>query len=495
METEQSILFWVFLIYVLVVKCEYLFSFLPGNIAFAGCIIIIVFTAFVIWKRKTLYAYFKKLPILTNRYSEVLLFIFCLALKCLAILFFNIQSVASHPDIQVYVETAHELVNCGHAIKHGAYCLTFSHMFWFAVFLIPAILLGGSQAALSSYLACVSAITMIFVVKIVKRKTSTNRAILTGVALSILPSQILVNQYITHEIAALLFMVIAVWLYFCILPSVTNNVKKTLTYILFSILLLFSCLVNPAGIVMIIAFLMMFFIEKGNDNFKKRIIIGVKKSVVLLVIVIIGTTVARGYQIDHSIVSQNHTDSEKITWTLFVGANEETGGRWSSEDVERYSDFPVESDYNQIKEFRRELLLERYKRLKEDPAKLFRLVKEKSTTIWSCFTYPILYTNETIENESLQRFYNKYLDRPFVAIEYFTSLGALIWCFAGLLERKKRQDMDLLLVTRLFLYGMTMMLLLTECNNKYILTMQPFFILLTVIIWPISTERAYVRNK
>lgn len=90
------------------------------------------------------------------------------------------------------------------------------------------------------------------------------------------------------------------------------------------------------------------------------------------------------------------------------------------------------------------------------------------------FGYSILYTNENIPDIHLQSIYNSWLDRPLLLLEYGASVFASIICLTqAIWNRKKVSDYALLI--QLFFMGMTAMLMLTECRNKYTIVLQPFF--------------------
>ena len=141
--------------------------------------------------------------------------------KFIAVMAFHINSIDDHSDINVYVTTSKELADYGMVKQYANYCNSFSHMFWYAVFLTPVTrLFGISQLAYSIYLS----ITLTLVCALVFDTMSFlySKAIAFSVAFlfCILPSQILLPQYVTHEIASMFFLFIGIWLYFKIDVSI-----------------------------------------------------------------------------------------------------------------------------------------------------------------------------------------------------------------------------------------------------------------------------------
>ena len=265
-----NIIFLIFLAYVLIAKCAYLFNLLPSFFAVGGAVIIFLFIVVIYMKWQSLKTQqdllLEKLKPVS--YKKMLLIILLCAVVTKVILtnILQITSIASHKDIQVYVETAKELAVNGVVRKYADYCFTYSHMFWYALFLTPIVkIFGEAQSVMSLYMAAVSTITLLLVFDMISYKVSKESAFVISLILCFLPSQLLLNQYITHEHALLFFLTIAVWLYFRILPDAQNVSLKILYAPLFVLSLFCAYLVNTAGLVMILSFMILFLVEIFNS--------------------------------------------------------------------------------------------------------------------------------------------------------------------------------------------------------------------------------------
>ena len=108
------------------------------------------------------------------------------------------------------------------------------------------------------------------------------------------------------------------------------------------------------------------------------------------------------------------------------------------------------------------------------------MIKHKITVIWGNFSYSIEYTNETIPNESISKFYNQYLFKPLTFIEYLVLLLLAVFGLASLIRNKSAKKEYLIVFTQLYLLGTTSLLLLTECRNKYTISLIPIFLIICI---------------
>lgn len=474
-------IFTGFMVYVILAKCVYSGNILPQMIAVARIAITVGFIAVTIWKWDRIQTYaVQKVYCFNSSLSYRRMFLLLLACslvtKVMLTCLLQITSISAHPDIQVYVRTAEELAMDGIVKTYADYCFGFSHMFWYAVFLAPAVrLCGSSQFAMSIYMAVIMTLSLLLMFDLLAYRAGKEKAFAVSIVLCILPSQLLINQYIIHEHALLFFLMTAVWLYFRVIPALNSLTAKGICYAFFTLSLLTAFLMNAAGLVMIIAFALLFLCEALRPFSLKNSCKRLGMLALLLAVVVLGSMSANSYQLRKSQLSSDFIKDDKILWTLFVGANAETNAGWSRSDVTKFSNYPAEASYSEIQQFRKDCLMNRYKALFQNPKELWNLLKNKSVEIWACFRYPIRFTKETVKSQTLRTIYNR-LYPPIKLLEYTASLFGAIGCLAGIVRKKTFEIYDdRELVTELFLLGTTAMLLLTECNNKYTLALQPFF--------------------
>lgn len=480
-----------------VIKICFLFSLLPNIVAVSVLVIIIIgtFLVFVFWKE--FYSFFswlfEQLDRKTTAMTAVLyIILISLALKIAAIFLFHINSL-SHPDINVYVTTASELIKFGRVYKYGEYCLNYSHMFWFAHFLTPVIrVFGENFTALSVYLACVGTISELFLYDTVRRNFSKKKALAVFTVFSLLPSQILLPSFITHEQAMLFFLSFSVWLILGIYPELCRRNQrggvKLPVFALSTLALAAAVIMNMQAGVAIIALCIVWIIEGINKHDFRMCIRGLCVSAVKCLLTIGVTVLAiqfcTAFQLSHTDQGNNYeyASQHKVIWTLFVGSNAETAGQWSLEDTEIFNAYPGNATLEERNAFETNLLSERYQNLIENH-RIGGLVKAKGSTIWSYFAYPISYANETISNEGIREIYNRFLFKPLTCIEYGLSVILLILGICSLFSLNRNYTVNFFYqFTLLYLLGITAMLMFTECTSKYTITVQPFFVISCIVM-------------
>lgn len=480
---------------IVVNKFAFLFEMLPSFIAILGVVVIVVlvFCIFIFWKE--IYGFFSSIFAWLDRKTTVktaLLYLTLLSLlvKIIVILFMKINSLI-HPDINVYVTTASELIEIGHAHKFSEYCLDNSHMFWFACFLTPVVrLFGENSTVLSIYLAFVGTVSELFLYDTVRRNFSKKRALAIFTVFTLLPSQILLPSFVTHEQALLFFLSLSVWLIFGIFPQLYQKGKRLLSYSIFALgvlALLISIQMNMAGLVAGIALCIILIIESLKKTALKTRIkglcIGSVKCLLIIMAVVLSMQFCSKFQYSHSDYNDdyNYVSQRKILWTLFVGSNVETNGQWSLEDTESFDAYPDDATIEERNDFQINQLSERYHDLVENRT-LCHLLKAKLTTIWSHFAYPISFANETISDQTLREIYNRFLFKPLTCIEYGLSVILVIFCIAALFSLRRYTVKPFYQFVQLYLLGTTAMLMLTECTSKYTISMQPFFVIACIVM-------------
>ena len=468
---------------IVIVKGAYLFDIIPIVVAIVGCgiLTIIIFSYFRINKiRQIIYNLFSFADDLSYKRKILLLLLTSLITKLLAISIFQINSLI-HPDINVYVTTSNEIAEYGVAKSYANYCYSFSHMYWFSVFLLPVTkIFGVSQIAYSVYLTLILTASTLLLFDTVFDNCKKSSVFISFIIFTIFPSQILLPQFVTHEIALLFFLSIAIWLYFKVYKRCDKRIYKCLVFALTLVSLFFGSAVNAMGLVAIIAFALIFLIEYVRNKSLRYFIVSVTKVICLLLVFIIGTFMFNLIQVNHSVINYEKIKTDKFQWTLYVGSNYESKGQWY--DDKKWDDYPDTYGESEVNHYHQYFIKERYNELFSNPRKAIVLLKEKLVTIWGNFTYSICYTNETIINKTIQSFYYKFLFKPFCLIEYIgLTFFSILGLFFIIKQYRKKQGL-LCVFCELYLLGATSLLMLTECNNKYIISILPIFILFVALM-------------
>ena len=417
-------------------------------------------------------------------YNAMIFIIIAVSLitKLLAIVVFKIDSINNHPDINIYVTSANELGTTGFVQTNVSYLFDFSYLFWFSAFLSPvAAIFGVSQSAFSIYLSLVLTISSVLLFSAAAEQIGKNNAFLAVVVYNLLPGTFLLPQYVTHEISLIFFESIAIWLYFRCLPKCKEQSVRAIVFLLFSFNLLFATLVNTAGLIMCIAFGIIFFVKmldnlksSGNKNRGREIGLFAIQIVIVAVFLIGGRAVADKIQDSHSAGEKSNA-LNKIQWILYVGGSYEHGGLWNNEDQNEYNSYYYQGlTPEEIKTAHNNLVRTRYAELFGNPKNLLYLFKRKIDTMWGVYKYTIESTRSRITRANLRELYESQIYYIFIGIEYAVSLLAGVVCFAESIYRRHDKS-DFCLFTELLLLGTTAMLLITECQSKYTTEIQPVF--------------------
>lgn len=466
-------IFIAFLTGVFLSKFFYLFDLVPSFVAIFAIFVIVLLMAIIYKNWNKIYCKIKQKLSFLNKLSLNKMFFIILIISLLpkltAIFVFQINTIDYHPDINVYATTANDLCVYGYADKFADYCYDYSHMFWFSLFLVPVVkVFGLSQFFLSIYMAAILTISNLLIFDTVQYKFNKTKAFIITIIFLLLPSQILLPGFITHEIALFFFSSISLWIYFRILPSTKKLWIKIVLITLFFINLLFSTLVNSAGLILVIAMLIVFIISGLRKINLKSFLNTTIKCISLIFVIAFGTIMCNSFQLANSNLSEDYVKCDKVLWTLYVGSNIKTSGGWSNEDVDTFDKYEDIFDENENKEYQKGLIYKRYAELLKNPRDLLNLTTNKFNNMWSSYTYPVGFANETIVGRNIQNFYNKFLFKPFSFIEYVVSIFAVILGLYSTVQKRKTEKSDYYLLIELLLLGTTALLLLSECNNKYI---------------------------
>lgn len=154
------------------------------------------------------------------------------------------------------------------------------------------------------------------------------------------------------------------------------------------------------------------------------------------------------------------------------------GGWFSDEKWEKY---PESYDSKEIDDYHKDLIYSHYQDLLNPPTKLINHLKNKLVTIWGDFSYSIGFSNETITNDSVRQVYNRYLFKPLSLLNYIVMFAIAVLGLTGLIKARKKNKPLLLVFCELYVLGTTALLLITECSNKYTISMVPFFMIVSLL--------------
>lgn len=471
--------FIVFLALLLLAECLYPFTLVSPFAASLGTVSVLTVLLWMFAKRDRLSGAADRL---TGRFSNIsrekmlgILFAVSFALRLLSLLILT-SDCSVHYDIGIYLENASEIRSAGYVLTHGNYTANYPHLFWFALLLSPLSGTGNSVLASCVLMALLDSVSLLLLASAFMRRYPKEKIFAVSLLPALLPGEVLSSSFITHEHALLFFLALALDLYAGSIGK--SGAKKTLLRALSFLSLSLSTLFNASGLVAVIAFLILSVTESAGRRTLKPLLPAVSLLTVLLCVSFTAFLI-EGSRI---VTDPSYIPRDKVVWTLYVGAGRDSSGTWNREDEISFDSCPVSftADGEIYSLWQKELMKERYRELGKDPAGTLKLLKEKLTSTWGCFSYPLSFLNETVEPESLRTVYTKVLFRPLILIQYAVTLAGTLWCFMKASSgRKKRTLEPVRFVSGLYVMGTAAMLLITECTSKYTMAALPFLWLVT----------------
>lgn len=404
----------------------------------------------------------------------LVVFITALLIKVFAVFIFQMNSVDGNSDVAGYMKCAEELLLNGKVSTLNEWVFNFPYLLWYSAFIsLPMHLFGASYTVVSVYLAVISSISLALLFSTLSYSFGNFKGLGVSILLIFLPSQILLPQCIIHEHALFFFLSIGLFLYFRVLPVVKTKKIKIVVFISFSLAVMCAMLVNGAGIIALIAFVIYFLIK--NKGILTRIFF----PIILIVIVLLGSGTINKLSINFINIDAASTEKmDSSTWAYYVGLNTDYNGGFSPKDSEAYG--WDKTNFNKtgltgeaLEEYRKGLLSDRLNEMLANPKALIELECQKFKTIWEKYDYPYQFYDTSKVNAQVDIAF-----RFFINIEYFIyfllALAALLNSIFNF--KNEVNDSSVLLWSKLFMLGMTAALLLIECNNKYTFLLQILFI-------------------
>ncbi len=472
-----SILYSSFIFLIFLVRLVSIPYFLPvSHIIIGICVVSILIV--IIWKKKDYIEHIMCQLDRTSPYKLMLiLFFFSFLTKLSCLLFINIDSRLFNTDTYAYQKTASEIIICGKAITYADYFFGFSHQLFFSLYLIPVIqLFGESQIALGLFFDFMISISIVLMFDIFREPIKQSKAFLALLIYSALPSSILLAVAITHETVFLFLFVISLWLYFRILPTIQKFASRALVLFLSLLFLVLASKLNAIGYVACIAYIIMVLFSNKSPFERVRIVIAF---LLVFALSFFASDLLVERFIDKDKVSSPKINS--IEWTLFIGSNADSLGKYNSEDQDQFGwhskdlNTFVDKTDEEVKEIRHNLLINRYETLLQNPFKLIKHFAVKVGGILSNMKYPqnMIVLRKLLEIDGFD--WNMYINSS----ELFIFLIFITFAVYPLFKLNTIMS-DIEKMALLFLGGSFILLLFTEFNEKYMISMQPFIWILLI---------------
>ena len=385
----------------------------------------------------------------------------------------HVDSSIMNTDIKVYQVVAQEIADYGRVTSYADYCNSFPHILWFGLILSPIVrVFGSSPLGFCIYLDLLLSFSCVCLFNVFKR-LSKIKSFIAIIVYSLLPSTVVLPQFVTHEIALLFFLSIGLWLFFGSVAQ-TNSRNKIILFSTSAIVISISSQINAIGLIAIVSVLIYCLFFNKDEKLFVRII---KCIAIVMTFLLVSSSMNMGkvQLLDSQKLSSLKVNG--IEWTLYIGANTEKHGGFSDEDLERWGYNSEDSNTfeekglsdDQVTEIRHNLLFQRYSELIKNPKGLLANILVKSLRIWAYCNYPLSELTAKYNN-----LYSEWIKPLLSAFELYLSLICLVLALTSMRKTNllKRGEYQFSI---LFLIGSTIMFLVTECTSKYTISMQPFF--------------------
>lgn len=385
----------------------------------------------------------------------------------------HVDSSTMNTDIKVYQVVAQEIADYGRVTSYADYCNSFPHILWFGLILSPIVkVFGSSPLFFCIYLDLLLSFSCVCLFNVFKR-LSKIKSFIAIIVYSLLPSTVVLPQFVTHEIALLFFLSIGLWLFFGSVAQ-TNSRNKIILFSTSAIVISISSQINAIGLIAIVSVLIYCLFFNKDEKLFVRII---KCIAIVMTFLLVSSSMNMGkvQLLDSQKLSSLKVNG--IEWTLYIGANTEKHGGFSDEDLERWGYNSEDSNTfeekglsdDQVTEIRHNLLFQRYSELIKNPKGLLANILVKSLRIWAYCNYPLSELTAKYNN-----LYSEWIKPLLSAFELYLSLICLVLALTSMRKTNllKRGEYQFSI---LFLIGSTIMFLVTECTSKYTISMQPFF--------------------
>lgn len=415
-------------------------------------------------------------------------------LKLLAIIFFlsfvpkficgvlwGIDSRNVNVDIYIYQNIAKELSSDGIVTTYAEYCNVYPHLLWFGSFLVPVVkIFGHNQTALCIFFDLLLSISSVLLCDAFLSIFSKAKVFIAVVLYSLLPSTILLPQFIIHEIPYLFFFSLSIWVYFIKIHKIDRFQQRVLFMFLFIIFVSFATMINACGYIACIAFAVNLVFFEKQSKFLFRFI-----KALLLIILVLFIQLGTSNFVKPLLISDKHLSTPKfnvIQWTLFVGSNAESNGGFTGEDQNKFAwSF---TDFNTLDEKgwtdedvlaqRDNYFHERMNSMVQKPFTTIKLCFIKFGKIWSFLNYTYYALPPLINDMSFRDFYSDLLMPILILIEIVISVILLI-CSIRNFRKTDCLECGIYRFSVLYLMGCTCLFLLIECNSKYTISLHPLF--------------------
>ena len=364
----------------------------------------------------------------------------CLIVKISIVI---LHRVEPEIDFRTFYDTAKN-INTYEFIPNSRYIAIFPHLFGYAFFLSIIMKVFGEGIIVATIAnAILSTISMILIYYICKNTISEKAAVIGSTIWILFPSQTIYNTLILSEplYTAMLLSVILLIIF------INKNYRKKEIIILgfvLGILIGITDSIRPVGSIAFIALgIWYFFVDRKID---------IKIKGLIYTLAIIGIIIT-SFSIEKYITYRLGEEPSSFPgFNVYVGLNEETGGKWSEEDSNLLHQYGI--DLESANEVQKKMLENAKERITEGNINFPTLLAKKLGSLWYDDSEAVYYSFKG-ENILINNVCNLF----YYIIFIFSIFGAYI-C------KRKNENSEMFIIC-IFMIGLTLAHMITEVSGRY----------------------------
>ena len=342
------------------------------------------------------------------------------------------------------------------SFSENGYFSSWVYQLGFTMYQALIITLFGDNVLLLKLLGIVYSVGITVLIYLIGKELMNETAgRLAGIFYAVYVSSIVMTSVLTNDHLSTLFYMIGFYLIVKIKqPSIKIG-------ILIGLFIGLGNIIRPLGSLILIAILLYYVVyqiilaKKGQRLRSLGVLSGIFVAYFLIMNIVSYAFIAGG-------VTEYPLSNRAPYWKFLLGLNQETIGRYSSEDARFMSQFPLGEERDKVE---KELILERI----SDKEQVVNLFYEKFKIMWG--------TGDSSINWSMSN-----IDRPFVyqqlkIIEHATYFAMLLFSFIFLLINRKKLSTPLLFLLIVVL-GYVMVHFFIEIQQRYRFFIIPIFAIL-----------------
>lgn len=442
-------------------------------VIFVGLLVSFAVILFLAGKFKAIYHNIKK-AIANLSCGKMIFIIVAVGLVTKLSLLFILQiDSQQHGDFAKYWSFIQQLTNSNEITEDIEYAIRFPYTLIYATVFIPFTKIFGVSSILITniYLVILFTVGSVLLFDTVKYHKGKNYAFVTAMLWICMPLGMIEPLLLVHENALVFFHILAIWLFFRVLPACKNKILKLICLLATAFVISYAAIINQFAYISIIAFIIICFIKLFKSKSRLKAFVSFVLVFVVLACSSVLCNVARNTYVENVVKGELTgavaTHELPFAWVLYVGASYEYAGSWNTEDFNTFIKYREIESVDEAKEYQIKIIKERYIDFLNHPAKLAKHLNNKMEVLNYPFS-PINYDAGSKVNDFIMHGLNGHIQDARMAVY------SLINVYVGLalvLTFRKRSEYDghssLPVYLMLFVIGNFMIMLLVETMPKY----------------------------